>query len=157
MSHRVSEVPASENSPSAPVEPELVPLNRSTVVPGPEARQKEAEPAVTEKVADTGPPETPPKGRNAIVILSHSERAQLVQVMSYLAVYGIETEIRATGSGYMLITVERFKGDPVNPTSDGYPLLKKIIELGAAYEPPPNFLSFTPESFAGAHGILIND
>ncbi|MFC1763701.1 hypothetical protein ACFL6U_16700 [Planctomycetota bacterium] len=147
--------PAPESFTPAPATPEQVlnPVKSSEPTIGQGAGQDNVEPQGVAAV----PTELPRSGRNAILILSHSDRAQLVPVRGYFALYGIKSEICPAGSGYMLVTLERFEGRPVNPDSAGYPLLRKIIELGAAYEPPPNFLPFTPESFAGAHGILIND
>jgi hypothetical protein len=94
-------------------------------------------------------------GRNAIGILTYRDRTQLVPVMEYYLLNGIETEIIRMESGFILVTVERFRDNPTRQGSDGYERLQQIIELGAKYRPPKDYLGFNRESFEGAHGVLI--
>ncbi len=95
--------------------------------------------------------------RNAIGILTYRDRTQLVPVKEYFHSHGIEAEIIRMGSGFILVTVERFREDPARTGSDGFNLLQKIVGLGAEYQPPSRsgYLGFTRESFEGAHGVLI--
>jgi len=102
--------------------------------------------------------EAPPpirSGRNAIGILTYRDRTQLVPVMEYYQLNGIATEIIRMESGFILVTVERFRDNPTRQGSDGYDLLQQVIELGAKYRPPRDYLGFNRESFEGAHGVLI--
>jgi hypothetical protein len=111
----------------------------------------------TKTAAVSNPPVTPPRQRgNAIAILSCRDRTQLVPVQDYFDRNGIPAVIvRVKSGGFMLATVERFRDNPARPGSDGYVRLQQVIELGAAYRPPPGFLGFTRESFEGAHGVLF--
>lgn len=93
--------------------------------------------------------------RNAIGILTYRDRTQLVPVKEYFRSRGIETEIIRVDSGFILVTAERFHGNPARVGSDGYDRLREIVEFGAEYQPPSGYSRFTRESFEGAHGVLI--
>jgi hypothetical protein len=114
--------------------------------------KKSAAEAVTEDV-----PRNSEDRRNAIGILSYHDRTQLIPVKEYFRSNGIETEIIRMGSGFILVTAERFRENPARSGSDGFALLQRIVALGADYHPPSGsrYLGFTPESFEGAHGVLI--
>ena len=146
-----------------------VPVKDSTPVSSVPNRSLESEKTNTqdEVTASAAPPPFVPPPQetalpileergNVIAILTYRDRTQLVPVQDYFNRNGISTRIVPVEiGGFILCTVERFRDNPARPGSDGYARLQQIIELGAEYRPPDNYLGFTRESFAGAHGVLF--
>jgi hypothetical protein len=88
-------------------------------------------------------------GDNWIVIATHENESQLAPVQQYFAGNGIETQIRKVGEIYILHTKQTY-GNPKRAGTDGEKVLRRIIELGANYQPPPGYRSF---DFTTAYGM----
>ena len=78
-----------------------------------------------------------------IVVASHAFSNELVQVKKYFELNGIETDIIKSGSGYMLVTVEKFVSPAKPEGKAGIDAAKtKIKEIGKYYKPPKGYGSF---------------
>jgi len=92
---------------------------------------------------------------NAILIQEHGSLPDLVPVKQFFAERGIATEIIRTGNTFLLVTRERFAGNPDLQGAQGYPLKQRIIELGTNYQAPPDRARFT--GFADAYGKYFKE
>ncbi len=95
-----------------------------------------------------------PQGNNVIVIQEYRSSWDLGPVKKHFEDNGIETEILERRGYFFLVTKARFRG--VGPGADGEPVLKKIVEIGATYNAPPEYESFRPNLFKGAYGRKLD-
>ena len=94
-----------------------------------------------------------PQGNNVIVIQEYKFSRDLEPVKKHFQANGIETEILERGEYFFLVTKARFHG--VGSGSDGEPVLKKIVEIGATYKAPQGYDSFRTKLFRDAYGRKI--
>lgn len=96
---------------------------------------------------------------NNIVIQALRSRNDLEPVKDYFAEHGIATEIKKVESWYYLVTVNKFES--LKETgSQGYNMLKRIVELGAGYKSPQGFESFRVKGktpFQDAYGMKFEN
>ncbi len=97
-----------------------------------------------------------PTGNNRIVIQTYQVRSQLEQVKFFFAQNGIETEIRAIGNMYYLVTSNKYE-NPNRPGTNGYRAKQIIVEVGAKYQAPPGYETFAPHFFRDAYGMKFED
>ena len=95
-------------------------------------------------------------GSNRIVVQSSVKRKDLEPVKEFFKGFGIGTEIREIGSGFFLVSSEKYD-NPAKPGTDGYYAKKKIIELGAKYKAPAGYGNFGTKPFHDAYGMKFND
>lgn len=92
---------------------------------------------------------------NAVLIQEHGTLEDLVPVTRFFADGGIATEIISTGSTFLLVTKERFAGNPDKAGSPGSLLKQQIISLGAKYKAPPDCARFA--GFGDAYGMYFKE
>ncbi len=110
-------------------------------------------PAVALAPVENKPPKlVEPMGENAIVIASHSSKAQLEPVQQYFAQFGIATEIYkpAGSSRFLLVTQNRYDNIE-KPGTEGNEMKKKIMAIGAN----SGLQSFGPKPFQDIYGMKI--
>lgn len=101
----------------------------------------------------TGGPST--AGDNVIVIATYHQKRDLEPVQQHFAAQGIPAEILMRGDRYFLVTRERFSGNPASPGADGYPVLQRIKDVGAAYKAPAGYEPFGVKPFQDAYGMKV--
>ncbi len=117
-------------------------------------------PGVDEKISPGGVRETTTgesKGNNRIVIQTYRTRADLEQVQTYFAQFGIETEIIPIDNQWLLVTKAKYEEKPERPGTDGYAAIQEIIKLGAKYKAPQGYEPFGAKSFETAYGMKFDD
>jgi len=92
---------------------------------------------------------------NALLIQEYGSSVDLVPVKLFFAENGIDTEIIGTGTTFLLVTKERFAGNPDLQGSLGFPLKQRIIELGTKYQAPPDRARFS--GFGDAYGKYFKE
>lgn len=123
------------------------PPQAKAIVPVPIAAKPAVEPAAKN-------PEKPVlTGSNVIVIVAYTKQADLAPVKEYFGKNGIETEVITRGSYFLLITKDRFESTASG--SDGYKMVQKIKQIGAAYKAPEGSERFGSKPFQDAYGMKI--
>jgi len=115
--------------------------------------------SIAEKSAVSGEPDTVASedaGGNRIVIQTFKVRAQLEPVRDYFASAGLATEIKSQGDWYYLVTRDKYE-NPDNPTTEGYRVKQKVIQLGTEYKAPPGYETFGPKPFHDCYGMRFDD
>ncbi|MCK5000569.1 MAG: hypothetical protein KAS23_13585 [Anaerohalosphaera sp.] len=85
-----------------------------------------------------------PERTQEIIVASYAFSNELVPVKKFFAQNGIETEIVKSGSGYVLVTADKYI-TPAKPQGKAEieAAKNKIKDIGAGYKPPSGYGSFT--------------
>lgn len=95
-----------------------------------------------------------PVGDHTIVIMTYSKKKDLAPAKAFFDKKGVETKIEKRGDYYFLLTANRFMS-PKREGTDGYYALRKIKQIGAEYQAPPDFETFGETPFQDAYGMKI--